>query len=153
MKKHGILKKLRNNQDIVILRPDESNGVVLMDNITCKSKMHELLNDESKFKQLTTSKLRKRQLQRFLRKLNNKGYFDESIYGYIYPAGSPPSRLYWVPKIHQIKEKSDIPTLRPIVSSTNNYNYNIPSYLCELLTPFIPAGYCTKDSFTFIKDI
>ena len=34
------------------------------------------------------------------------------------------------------------------MSSTNNYNYNIPSYLCELLTPFIPAGYCTKDSFS-----
>ena len=155
MKKHGILKKLRNNQDIVILRPDKSNGVVLMDNITYKSKMHELLNDESKFKQLTsdTWKVRERQLQRFLRKLNNKGYFDESIYDYIYPAGSPPSRLYGTQKIHQIKEKSDIPSLRPIVLSTNNHNYNIPSYLCELLTPFIPAGYCTKDSFTFIKDI
>ena len=155
LKKHGILKKLRNNKDIVILRPDKGNGVVIMDAITYKSKMYELLNDESKFKQLTSdpTKLREGQLQRYLRKLKNKGYFDESIYDYIYPAGSLPSRLYGTPKIHKIKEKSDIPPLRPIVSSINSYNYNLASYSCALLTPFIPTAYCTKDSFTFIKDI
>ena len=155
LKKHGILKKLRNNKDIVILRPDKGNGVVIIDKITYKSKMYELLNDESKFKQLTSdpTKLCEGQLQRYLRKLNNKGYFDESIYDYIYPAGSLPSRLYGTPKIHKIKEKSDIPPLRPIVSSINSYNYNLASYLCALLTPFIPAAYCKKDSFIFIKDI
>ena len=29
LKKHGILNKLRNNKDIVILRPDKGNGVVI----------------------------------------------------------------------------------------------------------------------------
>ena len=57
------------------------------------------------------------------------------------------------PKIHKIKEKSDVPPLRPIVSSINSYNYNLASYLCELITPFIPLAHCTKDSFTFIKNI
>ena len=107
------------------------------------------------FKQLTSdpTKLREHQLQRYLRKLNNKGYFDKSIYDYIYPAGSLPSRLCGTPKIHKIKKKSDIPPLRPIVSSINSYNYNLASYLCTLLTPFIPTAYCTKDSFTLMKDI
>ena len=110
---------------------------------------------ESKFKQLTSdpTKLREVQLQRYLRKLNNKGYFDESIYDYIYPAGSLPTRLYGTPKIHKIKEKSDIPPLRPIVSSINSYNYNLASYLCALLIPFILTAHFTKDSFNFIKDI
>ena len=155
LKKQGILKKVRNNKDIVILRSDKGNGVVIMDKITYKSKVFELLNDESKFKQLTSdpTKLREGQLQCYLRKLNNKGYFDESVYDYIYPAGSLPSKLYGTTKIHNIKEKSDIPPLRPIVSSINSYNYNLASYLCELLTPFIPSAHCTKDSFTFIKDI
>ena len=122
LKKHGILKKLRNNKDIVMLCPYKSNGVVIIDKITYKSKMYELLNAESRFKQLTSdpTKLREGQLQRYLRKLNNKGYFDESIYDYIYPAGSLPSRLYGTPKIHKIKKKSDIPPLRPIVSSINS---------------------------------
>ena len=154
-KKHGILEKLRNNKDIVILRPDKDNGVVIMDKTRYKSKMYELLNDERKFKQLTSdpAKLREGQLQRYLRKLNNKGYFGESIFNYIYPAGSLPSRLHGTPKIHKIKEKSDIPPLKTIVSSVNSYNYNLASYLCALLIPFIPTAHCTKDSFTFIKDI
>ena len=106
LKKHGILNKLRNNKDIVILRPDKGNGVVIMDKITYKSKMYELLNDENKFKQLTSDpmKLREGQLQRYLRKLNNKGYFDESVYDYIYPAGSLPSRLYGTPKIIRLRK-------------------------------------------------
>ena len=39
------------------------------------------------------------------------------------------------------------------MSSIDSYNYNLASHLCALLTPFIPTAYCTKDSFTFIKDI
>ena len=117
--------------------------------------MYELLNDESKFKQLTSdpTKLHEGQIQCYLRKLNKKIYFDESIYDYIYPTGSLPSRLYGTLKIHNIKEKSEIPSLRPIVSSINSYNYNLSSCLCELLIPFIPTTYCTNNSFTFIKDI
>ena len=36
----------------------------------------------------------------------NSSYFDESVYDYIYPAGSLPSRLYGTPKLHKIKQKS-----------------------------------------------
>ena len=146
---------MRNNKDIVILRPNKGNGVVIMDKITYNSKMYKLLNDESKFRQLTSdpTKQREGQLQRCLWRLNNKGYFDESVYDYIYPAGSLPPRLYGTPKTHKIKEKSDIPHLRPIVSLINSYNYNFASYLCELLAAFIPSANCTKESFTFIKDI
>ena len=102
LRKHRILKKLKNSKDIVILQPDKGNGVAIMNKITFKSKMYELLNDESKFKQLTSDpkKLREGQLQHYLWKLNKKGYFDDSIYDYIYPAHSLPSRLYGTPKIH-----------------------------------------------------
>ena len=123
LEKHGILKKLRNSKGLVILCPDKTNGVVIMDKITYKAKIYELLNDESKFKQLSRdpTKLCEGQLQSYLWKLNNKGYFDESIYNYIYPAASLCSRVYGVPKIHNIKKKSDIPSYRPIVPSINSY--------------------------------
>ena len=69
---------MRNDKDIVILRLGKSNGLVIMDKITYKLKMYELLNDGSKFKQITSDpiKLHEGQLQRYLRKFNNKGYFD-----------------------------------------------------------------------------
>ena len=41
----------------------------------------------------------------------------------------------------------------PVVSPIDSCNYNLASYLCQLLTPFISTAYCMKDSFTFIKDI
>ena len=91
--------------------------------------MYELLNDKTKFMQLTSdpTKLREGQLQRYLRKLNNKGYFDESVCDYIYHAGSLPSRLYGTPKIDKIKKKSDLPPIWPIVSSIDSYNDNLTS--------------------------
>ena len=63
IKKHSVLKKLRNNQEIVVLRPDKGNGVVK--NYICG--MSNIFNDRSKFKLLATdpSSIREGQLQRF----------------------------------------------------------------------------------------
>ena len=44
--------------------------------------------------------------------------------------------------------KSLIYHLLGLLSSIYSYNYNLTSYLCELLTPFIPTAHCKKDSFT-----
>ena len=33
------------------------------------------------------------------------------------------------------------------------YNYNLSKYLCELLSPYLPKGFCTKDRFTFEKEL
>ena len=105
LKKQGILTKLRNNKDVVILRPDKGNDVVIVDKVMHKSNVYELLNYESEFKRLTSdpTKLGEGQLQRYLRKLNNKGYFDENVYDDIYPAGSLPSRLYGYPKFIRLR--------------------------------------------------
>ena len=68
LKKQGILKKSRNNKGIVILCPDKGNGVVIMEKIHTNQKMYELLNDESKLKQLTSGPtiLHEGQLQCYL---------------------------------------------------------------------------------------
>ena len=50
LKKHKILKKLRKNENIVIMRPDKRNGVVIMDKSVYVEKMLELLSDRTKFK-------------------------------------------------------------------------------------------------------
>ena len=120
--------------------------------ITHKSKMNKLLNDKSKFKQLSGdwTKLHEGQWQRYLGKLNNKGYCDKKVYYYFYPAGSFPVRSYGRSKVHKIKEKSYIPLVRPILSSSNYYNYDLASYLYEILTSFIPTSHSTKDSLIFI---
>ena len=77
LKKHKILKKLRKNENIVIMRPDKGNGVVIMDKSVYVEKMLELLSDRTKFKCLKDDPtiLREGQLQRFMRDLKKKGFF------------------------------------------------------------------------------
>ena len=64
-----------------------------------------LLSDKNKFKKLSEdpTKLRKRQLQRYLRELKKKQFLDDVTYERIYPSGSPSSRLYGTPKFHKMK--------------------------------------------------
>ena len=116
--KHGILKCLRNNKNIVIMRPDKGNGVVVMDRNVYNQKMYELIDDRTKFRKLDNDPtiLREGQLQRYLRNLKKLGFFDEKSYENVYPSGSQPSRLYGLPKIHKVKDKNNIPPFRPIVS-------------------------------------
>jgi len=49
-KKVKILKKLKQNKDIIILRPDKGNGVVVLDKVVCNNAISELFSENSKFK-------------------------------------------------------------------------------------------------------
>ena len=71
LRKHGILKKLRTRKDIVIVRPDKGNGVVILDRDIYDRKILEIINDTAKFKKLKDNPTltREGQLQRFLRKI------------------------------------------------------------------------------------
>ena len=49
LRKHGILKRLRQNKDIVICKPDKGNSVVIMDRVDYNQRMLELISDKTKF--------------------------------------------------------------------------------------------------------
>ena len=104
LKKHGILKRLRNNQEIVILRSDKDNGVVILNRKDYICGMNNIINDRSKFKLFTAdpTSLREGQLQRFLQKLKTEGFFDEDVNKSVYSTGSRPARIYGLPKSHKI---------------------------------------------------
>ena len=153
LKKHGILKKLRENKDIVIAYPDKGNGVIIMNRKDYDKAMCELLEDNSKFRKIKKDPtlLKEGQLQRFIRTLKKQGVFDDSTYEKIYRVRSQPSRLCGTPKLH--KSFTNVPPLRPIVSSINSFNYNLAKYLCNLLQPKILSIHSTQDTFTFIKEL
>ncbi|XP_065683307.1 uncharacterized protein LOC136096090 [Hydra vulgaris] len=44
-------------------------------------------------------------------------------------------------------------SLRPIVSSIGTYNYQLANFLRDLLSPIISSEFCSKDSFSFVKDV
>ena len=132
MKKHRILKNLRNNKDLIILRQDKGSGIVIMDRKVYTNSCKTILNDTTKFKLLDTDPTisRESKLQRTLRNLKSKGCLNDTTYHSIYPNGSQPARFYGLPKIHKTTtQPNGIPPLRPIVSSIGAYNYKLAKYL------------------------
>ena len=49
LKKHSILKRLKNNKEIIITRPDKGNGVVIMNRSDYHNAIMRIINDTSKF--------------------------------------------------------------------------------------------------------
>ena len=156
LKKHGILKRLRKNKDIVIVKPDKGNGVIILDRTIYDGKLYEIIQDTSKFKKLKGDETLARQgsLQRFLLSLKKVGFFtDAKTYDEIYPSGSLPSRLYGNPKMHKVGNSGEIPPLRPIVSSIGAYNYKLAKFLDNMLSPYVNLDYACTDTFTFVRQI
>ena len=89
---------LRKNKDIVITKPDKGNGVAILGNA-----IQELISDTSKFEKLNEDPTMKREasLQRFLRKLKQKNFFNENEYDKLYSSGSAPGHIYGTPKMHK----------------------------------------------------
>ena len=81
---YRFLRNLRKNKDIVITKPDKGNGVVILDQKPYYNAIQEKISDNSKFKKLNEDPTLKREasLQRFLRKLKQKNFFNEIINEY-----------------------------------------------------------------------
>ena len=77
LKKHRTLKRLANNKNIVILRPDKGSRTVFLNKDDYIKKLSDIISDTSKFKKLSADPalLREGQLQHFLIKLKNKQFF------------------------------------------------------------------------------
>ena len=102
-----VIKSLRNNNNLVISKPDKGAGVVLLDHDDYVSKMLLILHDNTKSIKLcpveicdhTTSIEIKLQKQR--RKWVKSGLLYPEISDSIRPVVSTRPRLYGLPKIHK----------------------------------------------------
>ena len=90
LKKLRVLKERRKNKNIVILKPDKGNGVVVLDRSDYDQGLLKIINDASKFRPIKEDPtlLREGRLQRLLRKLKKDGHLDSDVYENIYPKGS-----------------------------------------------------------------
>ena len=71
----------------------------------------------------------------------------------MYRSGSAPARIYGTPKMHKFSPSYTFPKLRPTVSSMGTFNYDLASFLCDLLSPIAPDDYSCKDTFSFVSQI
>ena len=49
---HRVLQNLRKNKDIIIMKPDKGNGVVILDRKLYNNAIEEMIRDTSKFEKL-----------------------------------------------------------------------------------------------------
>ena len=143
LRQHHVLRNLRKNKDIVIMKPNKGNGVVILNRKLCDNAIQEIISDTSNFEKLNEDPTLKREasLQRFLRKLKQKNFFNENEYDKLYPSGSAPARVYGTPKMHKFSSSDSFPKLRPIVSSIGTFNYNLARFLCDLCSPLVPSDF------------
>jgi hypothetical protein len=164
LKKHSILKKLKNNKNIIITRPDKGNGVVIMNQTDYHQQIMRIISDTTKFAKrdrlcgknnIDITTYREDSLQTFLYNLKTKNLIDDNVYERIRPTGSHPARIYGLPKVHKLKGNvpNEIPPVRPIIDSIGTFNYKLAKHLTDLLTPIIPSTHCATDTFSFVQEI
>ena len=117
--------------------------------------IEEIISATSKFKKLNEDPSLKGEasLQRFLRKLKQKTFFNNNGYDKLYPSGSAPAHICGTPKMQKFSSSDSFPKLRPIASSTGTFNYNLALFLCDLRSHLVPNDYSCKDTFTFLSQI
>ena len=96
---------------------------------------------------------REASLQRFLRKLKQKNFFNEIEYDKLYPSGSAPAHIYGTPKMHKFSSSDSFPKLRSIVSPLGTFNHNLARFLCDLLSPLVPNDYSCKGTFSYVSQV
>ena len=79
-KKLEIIKDLR--KELVILKPDKGNGIVLIGTNDYYTAIKNLLSDESKFKEIhdDPTPARLSSIQRYLKNLNNRNELNDELF-------------------------------------------------------------------------
>ena len=119
LKKHGILKKLRQNKNIVICKPDKGNSVVVMNRDDYDRGILEIIRDRKKFAKRNRISRRKKdrdltifredQLNRYLYNLNKAKLLDDDVYDKARSQGAVPARIYGNPKMHKVPRNTADP--------------------------------------------
>ncbi|XP_069971007.1 uncharacterized protein [Penaeus vannamei] len=145
------LQSLKNDESIIITKPDKGRGVVILNKDDYHQKVLNILSDHSKFKRITTEMSThllylEDKLKRLLRTI--KSSIDASTYNFLSTSGSKPGLLYGLPKVH----KPNIP-LRPIISSIGTFNYNTAKFLVPNISPLTTNQYTIENSTVFANEI
>ena len=128
------IKSLRSNSNILITKPDNGSGMVILYKTDYIKKTNSILEDETKFLTLglssekgNTSKIESRIQRRLLQK-HKDDLLPANLYDLFRSTGSQRPRMYGLPKTH----KKDVP-LRPILSVTGSAQHQLAKYLSSLL--------------------
>lgn len=140
-----VIKHIKNNDNIKVLKFDKGQGVAILNTNDYLSKLHTIVDDASKFSLVNSNSdnlmtnhpvIKNQNKLNYLLKNNVKPFVSEKIFKEISPKSSQPGKLYGTAKVH----KANVP-IRPILASYNTAEYNLAKYLNQFITPIIPAQF------------
>ena len=149
-----LLKSLACDEDIVILKPDKGNGIVILNRVDYINKIRDILTQDGKFVKIDNEKpfdamvRLEGKLISLLKKLKSTGSITIETYKDLYPSGSRPGILYGLPKVH----KDNCP-MRPIISAVNSFNHNMAKFLVQCLSPLSVNEFTVRNTFSFLDDL
>ena len=85
--------------------------------------------------------------------MKQKSFFNEIEYDKVCPSDSAPAHIYGTRKMHKFSSSDSFLKLRPIVSSTGTFNYNLVRFFFDILSTLVPNDYPCKDIFSFVSQI
>ena len=126
------LKRLKKNNNIVILPADKGRVTVVMDKTDYFDKMDALVNDKQTYEELKRdpTPALQRKLNSKILTLKKTDAIDTQRYYRLRCSVPQPPKLYGLPKLH----KPGIP-MRPIVSFCGSPTYQLSKYLTTILQP------------------
>ena len=148
------LKRLHNDDQILVSKPDKGAGIVLMNRADYNHKMNTILSDQTKFikmqKERDKTAVIEKAISKVLRSMKQAGYIDAVTFARLHPTGSVIPRMYGLPKVH----KPGLP-LRPILDMSNSPYHPMAKWLAEILEPIRRelAVHSVTDTFQFVNKI
>ena len=152
-RKWQAINSLSKDKNIIILKSDKSNQVVILDRDEYNKKLETIILDTSKFQKIDKdivkyTRIEENRVSAILRQLKNSNIINSELFDKLNPTGTQPGRLYGLPKTH----KPNIP-LRPIFSAINTSTYKISKFLVPLLQPLTQNNYTIKDTPDFLDKL
>ncbi|CAF1615034.1 unnamed protein product, partial [Didymodactylos carnosus] len=148
------IQSLKSNTDIVVMKADKGNCIVILDKKDYVRRACEILQLDQ-FESVTRRAgllhlhNREKQMNDYIRThLHDKQLIGTSLFMRLHSTSASFSTFYGLPKIH----KNNYP-LRPIISSIGSYSYELSKHLANIINRHRPAQVLShvKDSFHFVN--
>ena len=145
--------------DIVISKPDKGNGIVILDKDVYISLLESAsVQDTTKFREVSREQPRRvGRPSKFYHPLLEREKHTEKLLTAclpmklakeLSPKGSRLAHLYGLPKTHK-----PTLTMRPILSASGTYNFDLAKWLDNLLKPLASNEFTVTDTFKFAKEM
>ena len=133
------LKKLRDDNSIVIKKADKGSNIVLMPREGYIKEAYRQLNNTKYYKKLEKPRYQKNILaiKQILRDMKQRNIISDKEFEFLLPQNAKARQFYGLPKIHKEKNKwvDNFPPLRPITSDCGSESYNIALYVDKIIKP------------------